>query len=71
MTSFPRPRLPEQDYLVTVCVRLAQPEPIADSSDSAVGYFRVFGIRCAPDEVRNVVMDAVPDGDVVWDDSEW
>ena len=71
MTSFRRPRPSEQDYLVRVCVRLAQPESIVDSSDSAVGYFRVFGIRCVPGEVANVVADAVPDGDVVWDDSEW
>jgi hypothetical protein len=72
----PDPVPPVRDYWVSARVDLHQPI-LADEEDPdplppMIGYYRNFGIRCAPLSLRRIVEEAVrEDGLVRWDDTEW
>lgn len=69
------PPLPDgyEDYWASVKVRLHTPIPLEDEEDprSVVGYFRNFGLRIRPDELMPVLEEAIGDGKILWDASEW
>jgi hypothetical protein len=72
-SPLPPPTGDQRDFWVTVHVRF--PKPIYDVDDPleppVQGYYRNFGVRCAPGEMRALIEAAVDDGTVVWPDSEW
>ena len=61
---------PLPKHWVSVHVILAEPLPIAGGPDTAVGYYRNFGLACPADSVRQLVEEHVRDGTVDWLDSE-
>jgi hypothetical protein len=68
------PRTDDQhDFWVTVHVRFAS--PVYDVDDPldppAQGYYRNFGVRCAPGDLQAVIEAAVDDGIVDWPETEW
>ena len=57
-----------------VDVVLVQPLPIDDPEAPtcvAIGYYRNFGVRAGADQVPLLLEQAVRDGRIDWDDTEW
>ena len=61
------------DFWAQVHVRLFAAVPSADASSPGLlhGYYRNLGIRSAPDRVQLVIAEAVDDGVIDWNDTEW
>jgi hypothetical protein len=72
LPQFTRAPLGVLDHWATIHVRLHS--PIHDVDDPTgiptQGYYRVFGLRAAPNRVRELLTSAVPDGAIDWSDSE-
>ena len=70
--QFPQAPRGVLDYWATMHVRLHS--PIHDVEDPAgtptQGYYQVFGLRAAPNRVRELLTSAVHDGAIDWRDSE-
>ena len=69
----PEPPAGHGDFWAVVHVKLAEPVYDVDNpaETPAQGYYRNFGVRAAPDRVPDILRDAVDDGRIVWDDTEW
>jgi hypothetical protein len=60
------------DYSLSVCVELAAPLSVGESSERpVVGYFLRLGVRSTPDRLRSFVESAITDGAVQWNDSTY
>ena len=59
-----------KDYWVQVAVRL---ESRLETSDGrAVSEYRVnLGVACEPEQIKDVVLSAITDGNIIWKDTEW
>jgi hypothetical protein len=72
-SPLPPPAGGQRDFWVTVHVRFSK--PIYDVDDPleppVQGYYRNFGVRCAPGSLHALIEAAVDDGTVVWADTEW
>jgi hypothetical protein len=71
MFEFTDPPSPQEDYAVTLCVRLPKPVHVDGSSDPVVGFFQVLGVRCSVDHLPNVIAHMGSDGHIVWENTDW
>jgi hypothetical protein len=66
---------PLRDDWVTMRVEFAEPlaveDPERDEVSAIAEYMRVLGVRSVPDDVHSFIQQAVQDGTVVWDQTEW
>lgn len=60
----------QESYWVRATVRLESPLRTRDG-EVVREYGLNLGVACKPEEVTDVVMAAIVDGNVVWSDTEW
>ena len=70
MHPLPPPEPPLNDHWITLCVELREPISIEGSDQRAVGYYRSVLVRCAPQDLHDLVARYLSDGIPRWDGSE-